>query len=67
MPLPSHTDKILRGDIHWLQDRIQRLEAVAGAGERKLAICYQKLLRQRQRQLASMDGICPGCWQDYFG
>jgi len=67
MSLPTHTDKILRDNIHWLKDRVQRLEAAAGASERKLADCYRKLLRQRERQLASMGGICPDCWQDYFG
>jgi len=67
MTLPNHTDKILRDDIHWLEGRIHQLQAAAGASERKLAICYQKLLRQRKRQLASMDGSCPDCWQDFFG
>lgn len=66
---PAHTDKILRDDISWLESRIQQLEAASSASERKLATCYQKLLRQRQRLLASrgsQDGVWPGCWQDYF-
>lgn len=63
---PAHTEKILRDDIGWLESRIAQLEAADGASERRLAGCYQKLLRQRQRQLATLDDTCPGCWQDYF-
>ena len=69
-PRPAHMQQILRDDIRWLEGRIQQLAATNGASERKLATCYQKLLRQRQHQLKSRDhrdGICPGCWQDYFG
>ncbi len=65
-PRAAHTQQILRDDIRWLEERIQRL---AGAGNTRLAGCYQKLLRQGQQRLASRgdrDGICPGCWQDYF-
>ncbi len=66
-PGPAHTDSILRDDIRWLESRIQQLEATSRAsGYRQL---LSKLLRQRQHQLASranQDGICPGCWQDYF-
>jgi len=67
---PAHTEKILRNDISWLEGRIQRLEAAGSARERKLSNCYQNLLRQRQRQLASRgsrDGVCLGCWQDTIG
>ena len=63
---PAHTEKILHDDIRWLESRIAELEAAGSASERKLARCYQKLLGQRQRQLATLDGGCPGCWQDYF-
>ena len=66
----THTEKILRDDISWLGRRIQRLEAAGSARERKLSNCYQNLLRQRQRQLASrgsQDGVCLGCWQDTIG
>jgi hypothetical protein len=65
-PRPAHTQQILRDDIRWLEGRIQHLTV---AGDAKLAACYQKLLRQRQQRLASRgdrDGVCPGCWQDYF-
>ena len=65
-PKAAHTQQILRDDIRWLEERIQGL---AGAGDARLADCYQKLLRQGQQRLASRggrDGICPGCWQDYF-
>jgi hypothetical protein len=62
----AHTDKILGDDISWLESRIDQLAAAGSASERRLAVCYQKLLRQRRRQLASLDGTCPGCWQDYF-
>jgi len=68
-PRPAHTQQILCDDIRWLKGRIQQLAASNGASDAKLASCYQKLLRQRQRQLASRggpDGACPGCWQDYF-
>jgi len=68
-PRPAHTQQILRDDIRWLKGRIQQLAATNGASDARLASCYQKLLRQRQRQLASrggLDGACPGCWQDYF-
>ena len=66
-PRPTHTQQILRDDIRWLEGRIQQL---AAAGDTRLGSCYQKLLHQRQHRLASRsgrDGICPGCWQDYFG
>jgi len=62
----AHTEKILCDDIRWLESRIHQLQAATSAGERKLAISYQKLLRQRRRQLATMNGSCAGCWQDYF-
>ena len=68
-PRPAHRQQILRDDIRWLKGRIQQLAAINGASDAKLASSYQKLLRQRQRQLASRggpDGACPGCWQDYF-
>ena len=69
---PEYTENILRDDISWLEIQVRQLgtaSGASGAGERTLADCYQKLLRQRQHQLAyrdSHDGICPGCWQDYF-
>lgn len=63
---PAHTEQILRDDIGWLEGRIAELEAADSATERRLAACYRKLLEQRRYQLASMDGSCPGCWQDYF-
>jgi hypothetical protein len=63
---PAHTEKILRDDIGWLERRIAELEAADSATERRLARCYEKLLCQRRRQLACMDGDSPGCWQDYF-
>ena len=63
---PAHTEKILRDDIRWLESRIAELETAGSNSERRLAQCYQKLLGQRQRQLATLDGSCPGCWQDYF-
>ena len=66
---PAHTLEILRDDIGWLECQVQQLESTNGASERKLANCYQKLLRQRQHQLATrdrQDGTCPGCWQEYF-
>ena len=66
----THAEEILRNDISWLESRIQRLEAAGSARERKLSNCYQNLLRQRQRQLASrgsQDGVCLGCWQDTIG
>ncbi len=68
-PRPAHTQQILRDDIRWLEGRIQQLAAANGTRDAKLARCYQKLLRQRQHQLASRggrNGVCPGCWQDYF-
>ena len=64
---PAHTEKILRDDIRWLESRIAELEAADAACERRLARCYRTLLDQRRRQLATLDGSCPGCWQDYFG
>ncbi len=67
---PTHTERILRNDISWLESRIHRLEAAGTVGEHKLSNCYQKLLRQRQQQLASkasQDGVCLSCWQDYIG
>ena len=63
---PAHTEKILRDDIRWLESRIAELEAAGSSSERRLAKCYQKLLGQRRRQLATLDSACPGCWQDYF-
>ena len=63
-PRPTHTEELLCDDICWLESRIHQLQAAASASERKLTICYQKLLRQRR--LASMDGSCPGCWQDFL-
>ena len=68
-PRPAHTQQILRDDIRWLEGRIQQLAAASDSTDAKLASCYQKLLRQRQHQLASRsgpDGACCGCWQDYF-
>ncbi len=67
---PTHTEKILRKDISWLESRIERLAVAGSARERKLSNCYQNLLRQRQQQLASkgsQDGVCLSCWQDYIG
>ena len=67
---PTHTERILRNDISWLERRIERLAATDSTRERKLSDCYQNLLRQRQQQLASkasQDGVCLGCWQDYIG
>lgn len=63
---PAHTEKILRDDIRWLESRIAALDAADAACERRLARCYETLLDQRRRQLATLDGGCPGCWQDYF-
>lgn len=63
---PAHTEKILRDDLVWLESRIAELEAGDSVSERRLAQCYHKLLDQRRRQLAALDGSCPGCWQDYF-
>ena len=65
----THIEKILRDDIGWLESRVQQLEATNGVNERRLAGCYEKLLEQRRRQLASSvseDDICPGCWEEYF-
>lgn len=65
----THIEKILRDDMDWLESRIQTLEATNGVNERRLAACYEKLLEQRRRQLASSvneDDICPGCWEEYF-
>ncbi len=68
-PRPAHRQQILRDDIRWLEGRIQQLAPASNSNDAKLASCYQTLLHQRQRQLASRgsrDGVCPGCWQDYF-
>lgn len=66
---PTHIEEILRDDIDWLQSRIRQLQASNDVNERKRASCYERLLAQRQRQLASgssEDDICPGCWQEYL-
>ncbi len=66
---PTHTDNMLIDDVSWLESRVQRLEIANDARERKLVDCYQKLLHQRQHQLAyrdGQDGVHCGCWQDYF-
>jgi len=66
---PANMEQILRDDIRWLEDRVQQLGATDGASERRLADCYQKLLRQRRHQLACRggpNGVSPGCWQDYL-
>jgi hypothetical protein len=66
---PTYTVKILRDDIRWLENCIRQLQASDGARERRLAACYQKLLRQRQHQLATsarLDGACCSCWNEYL-
>jgi hypothetical protein len=60
---------ILRDDIRWLENRIRELYDSHGERERKLADCYQKLLRQRRQQLSAGDGrhgAFAACWNDYF-
>jgi hypothetical protein len=63
---PAHTARILSDDIGWLSRRIAELEAAGGAGERRLALCYENLLRQRRRQLTDLNDSAAGCWQDYL-
>lgn len=66
---PTYTVKILRDDICWLESRIRQLQASDGARERRLAGCYQKLLRQRQHLLATsghLDGAGCSCWNEYL-
>ena len=60
---------VLRDDICWLEERIRELYDSHGERERKLADCYQKLLRQRRQQLCAGDGrhgAFAACWNDYF-
>jgi hypothetical protein len=60
---------ILRDDIRWLEYRIRELYDSHGERERRLADCYQKLLRQRRQQLSAGDGrhgAFAACWNDYF-
>lgn len=64
-PKAAHTERILRDDIGWLEKRIAELEAAGNGTEHRLALCYEKLLIQRRRQLAAADAF-PGCWRDYL-
>lgn len=62
---PTHTAaRILRDDIGWLSRRIAELETAGNADERRRALCYENLLRQRRRQLVDLDTGFAGCWQD---
>lgn len=68
-PRRMHREQMLRDDILWLESRIGELRLSAEAGDRRRADCYRALVQQRRTQLEfgnGADGICTGCWQEYF-